>query len=40
MLDELLDLLDADELIEFRNHFKLMLSVLERAKARRSEASD
>jgi DNA-binding MarR family transcriptional regulator len=40
MLDELMDLLDAAELTEFRNHFKLMLSVIERAKARRSEASD
>jgi len=37
MLEELLDLLDADELIEFRNHFKLMLSVLERAQAKRAE---
>lgn len=37
VLNELLDLLDADELNEFRNHFRLMLSVIERASTKRDQ---
>jgi DNA-binding MarR family transcriptional regulator len=37
VLDELLDLLDADELTEFRNHFQLMLDVIERARMKRGD---
>lgn len=37
MLDELMDLLDDDELTEFRNHFHLMLTVIERARAKRAD---
>lgn len=37
VLDELLDLLDPHELNEFRDHFRLMLTVVNRAHARRND---
>ena len=37
LLDEMLGLLDGEELTVFRDHFRLMLTMIERARAKRAE---
>ena len=39
LLDEMLGLLDGEELTIFRNHFRLMLTMIERTRAQRAAAA-